>query len=127
MGGVMAKIIAIANQKGGVGKTTTTLNLGAALAERGRQVLIVDLDQQGSLTISVGLNPDELSETVYTVLSSHADPKERNPVPLASVIQQLPNAPLHLVPANIELAASRSRPTTWPRRGSSYSWTRSRL
>ena len=101
----MTRIIAIANQKGGVGKTTTALNLGAALAERGRRVLIIDLDQQGSLTISAGLNPDELSETVYTVISSHADPKERNPIPLASVIHEIPNSPLHLVPANIELAA----------------------
>ena len=64
------RVIALANQKGGVAKTTTALNLGAALAERGRRVLVVDLDQQGSLTMSAGLEPDELDETIYTVLSA---------------------------------------------------------
>ncbi len=101
----MARIVAIANQKGGVGKTTTTLNLGAALAERGRRVLAVDLDQQGSLTMSAGLDPEALEETVYTVLSSHADPKEKRPAPLDGVIRPTGTAGLDLAPANIELAA----------------------
>ncbi len=101
----MIRIIAIANQKGGVGKTTTTLNLGAALTERGRRVLAVDLDQQGSLTMSAGLDPEALEETVYTVLSSHADPKEKHPAPLGGVIQPTSTAGLDLAPANIELAA----------------------
>lgn len=101
----MSRVIAIANQKGGVGKTTTALNMGAALAERGLKVLVIDLDQQGSLTISAGLNPDELSETIYTVLSGFADPKAKNPTPLASVVQTTSAEGLYLVPANIELAA----------------------
>lgn len=101
----MARTIAIANQKGGVGKTTTALNLGAALAERGRRVLTVDLDQQGSLTMSAGLDPEALDETIYCVLSSHADPKEKHPAPLAGIIRESGTSGLHLAPANIELAA----------------------
>lgn len=101
----MSRVLCIANQKGGVGKTTTTLNLGAALAELGQNVLLMDLDQQGSLTISAGLAPDDLSETIYTVLSSHADPKVKQPQPLASVVHQLDTLKLDLIPANIELAA----------------------
>jgi chromosome partitioning protein len=64
----MTRIIALANQKGGVGKTTTALNLGAALAERGRRVLLIDMDPQSNLTICLGLNPDALEYTVYDVL-----------------------------------------------------------
>ncbi len=101
----MGRIIAIANQKGGVGKTTTALNLGAALAERGRRVLAVDLDQQGSLTMSAGLDPEALEETVYTMLSSHADPREKHPTPLERVVRETATPGLHLAPANIELAA----------------------
>jgi len=100
----MSRIIAIANQKGGVAKTTTALNLGAALAERGHRVLLVDLDQQGSLTISAGLAPDELETTIYNVLSQQADPKVKLPLALGSVIQDTP-AGLPLAPSNIELSA----------------------
>lgn len=100
----MGKVIAIANQKGGVGKTTTTFNLGAALVERGRKVLLLDLDQQGSLTMSAGFDPDNLDKTIYNILSSHADPKEKRPASLTSVIKET-GAGLHIVPANIELAA----------------------
>ena len=57
------------------------------LAERGRRVLLVDLDQQGSLTISLGCDPDALEATIYTVLSAHADPKEKNPPPLSSIVR----------------------------------------
>lgn len=100
----MGKVVAIANQKGGVGKTTTAFNLGAALVERGRRVLLVDLDQQGSLTMSAGQQPEELEQTVYTVLSSYADPKEKRPAQLDGVIIEI-GAGLYLAPANIELAA----------------------
>lgn len=101
----MTNVVAVANQKGGVGKTTTALNLGAALAELGQRVLLVDLDQQGSLTISAGINPEELSDTIYTTLSSFADPKIKHPTSLPSIIQSIGSMHLDLAPANIELAA----------------------
>jgi chromosome partitioning protein len=67
-GPTLARVIAFANQKGGVAKTTTTLNLGAALAEQGLKVLAVDLDPQGNLTMSQGWNPDEIERSMFDVL-----------------------------------------------------------
>src|SRR6201982_1591824 len=67
-GPAMARVIAFANQKGGVAKTTTTLNLGVALAELGKRVLAVDLDPQGNLTMSQGWNPDEIERSMFDVL-----------------------------------------------------------
>jgi len=67
-GPALAKVIAFANQKGGVAKTTTTLNLGVALAEKGQRVLLVDLDPQGNLTMSQGWNPDEIERSMFDVL-----------------------------------------------------------
>ena len=64
----MARVIAFANQKGGVAKTTTTLNLGVALAEQGKRVLAIDLDPQGNLTMSQGWNPDEIDRSMFDVL-----------------------------------------------------------
>src|SRR6476646_9199842 len=67
-GPTLARVIAFANQKGGVAKTTTTLNLGVALAEKGMKVLAIDLDPQGNLTMSQGWNPDEIDRSMFDVL-----------------------------------------------------------
>src|SRR5713226_7010283 len=67
-GPTLARVIAFANQKGGVAKTTTTLNLGVALAEQGAKVLAIDLDPQGNLTMSQGWNPDEIDRSMFDVL-----------------------------------------------------------
>src|SRR5689334_16384856 len=67
-GPTLSRVIAFANQKGGVAKTTTTLNLGVALAEKGAKVLAIDLDPQGNLTMSQGWNPDEIDRSMFDVL-----------------------------------------------------------
>src|SRR5215218_4443777 len=67
-GSPLGRVIAFANQKGGVAKTTTTLNLGVALKEQGYRVLAIDLDPQGNLTMSQGMNPDEIERSMFDVL-----------------------------------------------------------
>lgn len=94
-----ATIISMCNQKGGVGKTTSTINMGACLAEYGRKVLLVDLDPQGALSAGLGLTHDDIEDTIYDVmLDSHTS--------IHSAIQHTGVPGLDLVPANIDLSAA---------------------
>ncbi|MGI8920546.1 MAG: ParA family protein [Solirubrobacteraceae bacterium] len=90
-----AKIIAFANQKGGVAKTTTTLNIAVAFAEQGHRVLCVDMDPQGNLTMSQGIDPDTLEKSMYDVLVHH--------IPIKEVIKK---REIDLACASIDLAGA---------------------
>ena len=94
-----ARIIAMCNQKGGVGKTTSTINLGAALAEYGRRVLLVDFDPQGALSVGLGTNPHDLEETIYNLLL-------QRDVDIRDVIRHTRIEGMDLLPANIDLSAA---------------------
>src|SRR5436309_1879866 len=91
----MARVISFANQKGGVAKTTTTLNLGVAFSEQGLKVLLVDLDPQGNLTMSQGLNPDSIDRSMFDVLVHR--------LPIQEVIQ---HAEVDLAVSSIDLAGA---------------------
>lgn len=92
------RIIAIANQKGGVGKTTTTINLGAAIAESGKKVLIVDLDPQSNTTTGLGVSTKDLNSSIYQVII------EENTASETIVSVGIKN--LYLLPSNLELAGA---------------------
>ena len=92
------KVLAIANQKGGVGKTTTAVNLGACLADLGKNVLVVDIDPQGNTTSGLGVNRYRLKKCIYNVLIDG--------VPIEAVILPTSIPRLELVPATIQLAGA---------------------
>lgn len=94
-----AKVVAMCNQKGGVGKTTSTINLGAALAEYGRRVLLVDMDPQGALSAGLGVPHYELDKTIHNVL---VEPR----VSIDDVLLQTRVKHMDLVPSNIDLSAA---------------------
>ncbi|AIG75749.1 MULTISPECIES: ParA family protein [Amycolatopsis] len=94
-----ALVMAMCNQKGGVGKTTSTINLGAALAECGRRVLLVDFDPQGALSVGLGIQPHELDQTVYNVIMERS-------VSITDVIRKTRVDGVDLLPSNIDLSAA---------------------
>lgn len=94
----MGSVIALANQKGGVGKTTTSVNLGACLAETGQRVLLIDLDPQGNATSGLGVEKQNIKQSIYDVLI--------NEVPLEDVIQKTSHVGVDIAPTTIALSGA---------------------
>ena len=94
-----ARTVAVCNQKGGVGKTTTTINLGAALAEQGRRVLLVDFDPQGALSVGLGIQPHDIEATVYNLLMERG-------VTAHDVLLKTGVNGMDLLPSNIDLSGA---------------------
>ncbi|GFN31300.1 ParA family protein [Paenibacillus xylaniclasticus] len=104
----MAKIIAITNQKGGVGKTTTSVNLGACMASLGKRVLLVDIDPQGNTTSGIGINKADVENCIYDILVNEVPPKDavaKTAIPGLDVIP----ATIQLAGAEIEMVSTISR------------------
>jgi len=94
----MTRFIAIANEKGGVAKTTTTISLGAAWAEKGKSVLLIDMDPQASLTVSVNIPPERITGTIAYLMTSS--------LPADQLIKTSAIPNLDVLPANLELSLS---------------------
>ena len=94
----MSRIIAIANQKGGVGKTTTAINIASCLAEAGKKVLTIDLDPQGNMTSGLGVNKNELENTVYELMLDECSIKE-------SMVDTVVDG-MKIIPSNVNLAGA---------------------
>ena len=95
----MARILSLANQKGGVGKTTTTINLGAAMAELGKRILLVDFDPQGALSVGLGINPMSIDLTIYNLLLDKTVEPEQ-------VVMKTQIPDVEILPSNIDLSAA---------------------
>lgn len=104
----MGKIISVVNQKGGVGKTTTTVNVSACLAKQGKSVLLIDLDPQGNATSGLGIDTDELNNTIYQVLIGECTMEES--------ILQTEFGSLYLSPSDIQLAGAEVELVSVPKR-----------
>jgi chromosome partitioning protein len=94
-----ARVVAVCNQKGGVGKTTTTINLGAALAEQGRRILLVDFDPQGALSVGLGIQPHDIDSTVYNLLMERG-------ITARDVLFKTQVDGMDLLPSNIDLSGA---------------------
>ena len=95
----MGRTIAIANQKGGVGKTTTAINLAACLAEAGKKILVIDMDPQGNCTSGLGLNKNEIEDTVYELILGECSINES-----IKSVKNIDN--LKVIPSNVNLAGA---------------------